>query len=124
MGGAIDDQFFTRLRVMNERFARGVPAVLERLAAARAAFDAAAPDRVLLEEVRAQLHTMAGSASTFGFRVLGQQARALEQRLGVLTAFDAVGEEDWEAWFAGLDAFITWARHDPKAAYYISGLSG
>jgi HPt (histidine-containing phosphotransfer) domain-containing protein len=124
MGGAIDEQFFTRLRVLNERFARGVPAVLERLASARTAFDPAAPDLRLVEEVRAQLHTMAGSASTFGFRVLGQQARALEQRLGVLTAFESVGADDWHAWLASLDAFVTWARHDPKAAYYISGLNG
>jgi HPt (histidine-containing phosphotransfer) domain-containing protein len=124
MGGAIDEPFFTRLRVLNERFASGVPAVLDRLASARAGLDPAAPDQQLLEELRAQLHTLAGSAITFGFRVLGQQARALEQRLGVLTAFESVGAADWQAWLAGLDAFVTWARHDPKAAYYISGLNG
>jgi chemotaxis protein histidine kinase CheA len=123
MREAIDEQFFARLTALNDRFAGDVPAMLARLSDARVRFDAAAPDPALAEELRAVLHTMAGSAATFGYRVLGQQARALEQRLGVLTVFDAVGEADWLAWFAGLDAFVAWARRDPKAAYYIGELS-
>jgi HPt (histidine-containing phosphotransfer) domain-containing protein len=122
MAGTIDEQFFARLTASSDRFASGVQAMLARLSAARAAFDPAVPDPALAEELRAVLHTMAGSAPTFGYRVLGQQARALEQRLGVLTVFEAVREADWQAWFADLDAFVGWARHDPKAAYYISDL--
>jgi HPt (histidine-containing phosphotransfer) domain-containing protein len=120
MPGAIDEQFFARLTASNDRFASGVQEMLARLAAARAAFDPAMPDAGLADELRGVLHTMAGSAATFGYRVLGQQARALEQRLGVLTVFEAVSEADWMAWFAELDAFVGWARRDPKAAYYIS----
>jgi HPt (histidine-containing phosphotransfer) domain-containing protein len=119
MGGGIDKQFFARLKALSERFASDVPAMLERLSATRARFDPAVPDPALAEELRAVLHTMAGSAATFGYRVLGQQARSLEQRLGVLTVFEAVREADWQAWFVELDVFVGWARRDPKAAYYI-----
>jgi HPt (histidine-containing phosphotransfer) domain-containing protein len=114
----VDEQFFARLSTSRERFAHEVPAMLGRLASARAAFDAAMPDRALAEDLRAQLHTIAGSGATFGFRVLGQQARGLEQRLRVLMAFDAVLEADWKAWFDQLDAFVAWGLRDPKAASY------
>jgi len=122
MRGTVDEQFFARLSALNERFASTVPAMLGQLSAARARVAPATPDPAVFEELRAVLHTMAGSAATFGYRVLGQQARALEQRLGVLTVFDAVHEADWQAWLAELDAFVDWARRDPKAAYYISEL--
>jgi hypothetical protein len=41
----------------------------------------------------------------------------LEQRLRVLTTFDAVAPQEWEAWLAELDVFVTWGCVDPKAAY-------
>jgi HPt (histidine-containing phosphotransfer) domain-containing protein len=116
--GRVDEQFFARLSTLRERFAHEVPAMLGRLASARAVFDAAAPDGALAEDLRAQLHTIAGSGATFGFRVLGQQARELEQRLRVLMAFDAVLEADWKAWFDQLDAFVAWGLLNPKAASY------
>jgi hypothetical protein len=56
--------------------------------------------------------------------VLGREARSLEQRLRVLTAFESVGAADWDAWLGALDAFVAWGRHNPKAAYYISELGG
>jgi HPt (histidine-containing phosphotransfer) domain-containing protein len=118
MGGRADEQFFARLSTLGERFADAVPAMLGRLALARTAFDPALPAAPLAEEMRAQLHTLAGSAATFGFRVLGQQARALEQRLRVLMAFDAVLEAEWMAWFDQLDGFVAWGQRNPKAASY------
>jgi HPt (histidine-containing phosphotransfer) domain-containing protein len=118
VGDPVDEQFFARLAVLQDRFAGGVPAMLERLAAARAGFDPGAPDARLVADMQALLHTMAGSAATFNFRVLGQQARALEQRLRVLMAFDTIAEGDWNGWFAGLDEFVAWGTRDPKGAYY------
>ena len=117
-GGPADRQFFARLATLQERFISGVPAVLGRLAAARAAFDPVAPDEQLVAEMQALLHTMAGSAATFNFRVLGHQARALEQRLRVLMAFDTIAEGDWNGWFAELDEFVAWGTRDPKGSYY------
>ena len=117
MSDAVDAEFFTRLSELNDKFAASLPHTLARLAGARTAFDAAHPEQLLVHEMHAILHTLAGSAATFGFRVLGQQARALEQRLRVFTTFDAVAPDDWEAWLAELDVFVAWGRNDPKSAY-------
>jgi len=117
MSNGADAEFFARLAELNDKFAASLPDTLGRVAAARNAFDAAAPAPVLVEQLHAVLHTLAGSSATFGFRLLGQQARMLEQRLRVLTTFDAVAPREWEAWLAELDVFVAWALGDPKAPY-------
>ena len=76
------------------------------------------PGDALVAELHQMLHTIAGSAATFGFRVLGQQARQLEQRLRVLMAFETVSPQDWENWMAGLDQYVAWAEINPKADLY------
>ncbi|HEY6354443.1 MAG TPA: Hpt domain-containing protein, partial [Burkholderiaceae bacterium] len=77
----IDQEFFSRLRALNDKFAASVPATLARLGELRAGFDPNAPDQRQIDELHQILHTIAGSAATFGFRTMGQQARAIEQRL-------------------------------------------
>ena len=121
MATLIDQEFFARLRALNDKFAAGVPDTLARLRAARLAFDPEAPDAALVKEIHQVLHTVAGSAATFGFRALGQQARALEQRLRVLMAFELVAPRDWRDWLAALDQYLAWAALDPKAEDYTSG---
>jgi HPt (histidine-containing phosphotransfer) domain-containing protein len=113
----VDAEFFERLAELNERFAAALPQTLGRLSAARNAFDTARPQRELIEELHAVLHTLAGSSATFGFRALGHHARNIEQRLRVLMTFDALAPEEWDAWLAELDMFIAWAEQDPKGAY-------
>ena len=49
---------------------------------------------------------------------MGQQARALEQRLRVLMAFEVVAARDWENWLASLDDYMAWAGGDPKSDDY------
>ena len=117
MGTGVDAEFFERLAELNDKFAASLPQTLGRLSAVRNAFDVAQPLREHIESLQAILHTLAGSAATFGFRVLGQQARMLEQRLRVLTTFDTVGPEAWQAWLAELDEFVAWGVADPKSAY-------
>lgn len=117
MSADVDVEFFERLSVLNDKFAASLPQTLGRLAEARVRLDPAAPPPDLVGELHAVLHTLAGSAATFGFRALGQQARLLEQRLRVFTTFDAVAPQDWEDWLARLDVFVAWGRRDPKAAY-------
>lgn len=114
MASPIDQDFFARLRALNDKFAAGIPETLARMRAQRRAFDPDAPDSEILRALHETLHTIAGSAATFGFRSFGQQARALEQRLRVLTAFGSVPAGDWQRWLAGLDAYIDWAEKDPK----------
>ena len=117
MSSGADAEFFTRLAELNDRFGASLPQTLGRLSAVRSQFDVARPQPELIDQLHAVLHTLAGSAATFGFRILGQQARMLEQRLRVLTTFDAVAPREWEAWLAELDMFVAWGRRDPKAAY-------
>ncbi len=112
MHGA-DQQFFSRLASASASFDRGLPATLERLATLGAQLDPLAPTATA-EELQAMLHTMAGSAVTFGYRGLGQHARALEQRLRVLTTFESVAVTDWAAWVAELLQFVEAARRDPR----------
>jgi len=117
MSDAADAEFFARLSELNDKFAAGLPHTLGRLTGARAAFVAARPEPALVDEMHAVLHTLAGSAGTFGFHVLGQQARSLEQRLRVFATFDAVAAQEWNAWLAQLDVFVAWGLRDPKSAY-------
>lgn len=118
MATLIDQDFFARLNALNDKFASSVPSTMVRLRDARMRFDVSAPDNGLVAELHQMLHTIAGSAATFGFRVLGQQARQLEQRLRVLMAFDRVSAQDWEGWMAGLDEYVAWAEMNPKADRY------
>jgi len=109
-----DQEFFARLAELNEKFAQRLPGTLDALAVQSrllAGGDRAAP----ADELQSMLHTLAGSAATFGFRGVGHHARLLEQRLRVLRTFEATAPADWHAWGIELDAFIEAARQDPKA---------
>ena len=123
MAPSADTDFFVRLTQANEDFRAGLPATLQRLRDTGAGFDPAAPDAQLAGELQSLLHTLAGAAVTFGFRELGQGARALEQRLRVLTAFELVGEDDWQAWLASLDDFVRSSLAAPAPAYHSAAFS-
>jgi HPt (histidine-containing phosphotransfer) domain-containing protein len=123
MTAPADADFFVRLTQANEDFRAGLPATLRRLGQAGANFDPATPDLALAAELQALLHTLAGAAVTFGFRELGQGGRALEQRLRVLTAFEHVGEDDWQAWLASLDDFVRGGMAAPPPAYHSAAFS-
>lgn len=118
MATLIDQDFFARLNALNDKFASSVPSTMARLRDTRMRFDPSLPDNALVAELHQMLHTIAGSAATFGFRVLGQQARQLEQRLRVLMAFEIVPPQDWQNWMACLDEYVGWAEINPKADQY------
>ena len=117
MATPIDLEFFARLRELNDKFAASIPTTLERLRALRQAFDPEKPDPKLVTDLHQLLHTIAGSAATFGFRGFGQQARSLEQRLRVLMAFEVIAARDWRNWLDSLDQMVVWASIDPKADF-------
>jgi len=114
-----DQQFFARLAELNEKFAARLPSTLQSLAALSQQLDRAGEPGFdaapAASEVQAMLHTLAGSAATFGFRGLGNHARLLEQRLRVLRAFDVVAATEWRAWRVELDEYIRIAGRDPKS---------
>lgn len=118
MATLIDEAFFARLNALNDKFAAGIPATLARLRLQRLAIDPASPDEAAIKELHQVLHTIAGSAATFGFRAFGHQARSLEQRLRVLMAFETIAAGDWTRWLEGLDAYIAWAEIDPRAEVF------
>jgi len=119
----VDTDFFVRLTQANADFRAGLPSTLRRLGAAGADFDPATPAPQLAAELQSLLHALAGAAVTFGFRELGQGARALEQRLRVLTAFELVGEDDWQAWLSALDEFVRSGLAAPEPAYHSAAFS-
>ena len=121
MATPIDQDFFARLRALNDKFAASIPDTLARMRNARRAFDPEAPDQAAINALHETLHTIAGSAATFGFRSFGLKARALEQRLRVLMAFDAVPAGDWKRWLEALDWYLDWAEIDPKADQIATG---
>lgn len=121
MATLVDQEFFARLNALNDKFAASVPDTLARLRGHRLAFNPEQPDPDVVKELRQMLHTIAGSAATFGFRVFGQEARNLEQRLRVLTAFDTIAADDWRRWLEALDTYLAWADVDPRADQYPSG---
>jgi chemotaxis protein histidine kinase CheA len=118
MATLIDQDFFARLRLLNDKFATGVPDTLARMGTLRGAFNPQAPDPQLVADLHQVLHTVAGSAATFGFRNMGHHTRALEQRLRVLMAFEVVAPRDWENWLSSLDQYMAWAARDPKSDDY------
>ncbi|HEX8476740.1 MAG TPA: Hpt domain-containing protein [Telluria sp.] len=115
MASPIDQEFFARLRALNDKFAASIPETLARMRQQRSAFDPAAPNEETIKTLREILHTIAGSAATFGFRVFGQKARELEQRLRVLTSFAAVPADNWQRWLDDLDDYLAWADKNPRA---------
>jgi HPt (histidine-containing phosphotransfer) domain-containing protein len=111
--GRPETDFFARLRVQEAAFSAGLPAMLAAIAA-RHDRAAAVPTSACAGALQQALHTLAGCAATFGYARLGQEARALEQRLRVLQAFDCVPAVDWTAWFDQLDAMVKWALVAPR----------
>ena len=118
MATLADQAFFARLKELNEKFAAGVPAMLERLRTLLALLDAAAPATVVIGEIHQELHTIAGSAATFGFPAFGQQARNLEQQLRVLMAASTIDAAAWALWMGKLDVYLAWSAADPRREHY------
>jgi HPt (histidine-containing phosphotransfer) domain-containing protein len=106
----LETDFFARLRLQDAAFSAGLPGMLAQLAALHAP---GLPTPASSSALQHQLHTLSGCAATFGYRRLGREARALEQRLRVMQAFEAVPEVDWREWFTQLSAMIAWASVDP-----------
>ncbi|MGQ7959937.1 diguanylate cyclase [Pseudomonas sp. SP16.1] len=81
-GNAIPEALRKHLEQLGEQFAERLRRELPQLAEqAERLLEADETQRpCLLQAVREQLHRLAGSAGTFGFSQLGQQARELEQQ--------------------------------------------
>ncbi|WP_338761675.1 Hpt domain-containing protein [Massilia sp. METH4] len=113
MAAPRDPDYRDHLQALADRFGASVPARMEAIAGALAAAGMA-PGREQLEAVQQALHTVAGSAGSFGFTVLGEEARRLEQAVRPLLA----GEPGWPELVPRIQAYLAWASHDPKSVTY------
>ena len=119
MATPVDPEFRARLQVLNDKFAATVPVTMEKIRLALEACrahgdDAAMPPAAAIDHLHELLHGVAGSAATFGFPVLGQQARRIEQMVRVVMA----GQCGWQAVIPEVQQLLRWAAHDPRAESY------
>ena len=125
MATLVDPDFRARLGALNDKYAAAVPGLMASIELVLQQCEAAGPDGPATPQLTAlhkSLHTVAGSAATFGFPVLGQQCRLLEQQLRLLTAqpdgADAV-RSAWPALSRQTRQLLAWAAVDAKAATYV-----
>jgi HPt (histidine-containing phosphotransfer) domain-containing protein len=103
---ALGPSFQERFAALEREWKQQLPAKLHdaqrRLQACRA--DPA--DSLELEELHRLLHTLAGSAGTFGLRELGSAARAIEHELDRVTALPLRSGADFDAADRALQALV------------------
>lgn len=131
MATPLDPDYRAHLQRLSDMFAASIPARMAAIAAALAAAGTH-PGRQQLELLHGALHTVAGSAGSFGFKVLGDQARRLEQAVrGLMDRLEnpaahgmAEGLSDplpgWMALVPQVHAYLDWASDDPLSTTYLT----
>ena len=116
MTAPTDTDFRARLAALNVKFAATVPGTMEKIALAlgRCRADGAVPTSASLHELHELLHGVAGSAGTFGFATLGQEARRIEQQVRMVMKEGA----GWDTVPAQIEQLLAWAARDAGAAEY------
>jgi chemotaxis protein histidine kinase CheA len=82
----MNPSFQERFEALCRDWRRQLPQRLQEIQARLAACRAAPDDADGLRELHRLLHTLAGSAGTFGLDALGEQARAIEHAVDALLA--------------------------------------
>ena len=118
MATLIDPDFRARLRALNDKYAAGVPALMQAIAQAQAACDSEGPRLEPLTALHRSLHTVAGSAATFGFAALGQECRRIEQLVRTLLNTPGQVLAEWPAVSAQVAALLRWAERDAAATHF------
>ncbi len=113
MAQPADPAFRQHLQALGEKYRASIP---QRMAAIATALDGAgdAPTAGALDTLHESLHVVAGSAGSFGFTVLGEQARRLEQ----LVRQVAAGDTAWESVPGQVRAYLAWAADDPQGVAF------
>ncbi|TYQ19842.1 UNVERIFIED_ORG: Hpt domain-containing protein [Zoogloea ramigera] len=120
MNASTDPDFRARLAALNAKFAATVPGTMDKIAQALAACRAsasagcAAPSAAALHQLHELLHGVAGSAGTFGFATLGQEARRIEQQVRTVMKEGA----GWELIPVQVDRLLAWAARDASATEF------
>jgi chemotaxis protein histidine kinase CheA len=114
----LDPNYRAHLQALGDMFAASVPARMAAIADALVPAGAP-PDREQLARLQAALHTVAGSAGSFGFTVLGEQARRLEQAVRGLMNEHGGNMAGWTELLPQIQAYLDWASDDPRATTYL-----
>ncbi|EJO94484.1 response regulator receiver modulated diguanylate cyclase [Ectopseudomonas mendocina DLHK] len=103
-GNGIPQSLQQHLHQLGEQFAERLRQELPQLAQQAQQLPEASDEqrRQLLRALRDQLHRLAGSAGTFGFDTLGQQARELEQQAELWLERQLRQQQDLDAFIAAL----------------------
>ena len=102
-----DPAYQDRLQALRDKYAASVP---ERMAAIRDALALCQGDLTPphIDQLHHALHSVAGSAGSFGFHALGNEARRIEQLVrGVMEA-----GKSWDGIDAAVQALLHWADKD------------
>jgi diguanylate cyclase (GGDEF)-like protein len=109
-----EDFLAAKLRELSERYAKTIPDKLASLDQALRACQADPLDLNKIKHLHAQLHTMAGSAGTFGFIVLGKSAAMIERGIVSLIESGQWTADRLLAVALKIDALLAWATVDPQ----------
>ncbi|SFG82272.1 Hpt domain-containing protein [Duganella sp. CF458] len=107
MATAADPDYHDRLQALRDKYAASVP---ERMAAIRNALVLCQGSLIPphIEQLHHALHSVAGSAGSFGLAALGDEARRIEQMVrGVMEA-----DAPWLGIEAATHALLQWADKD------------
>lgn len=111
MAQPADPHFQDRLQALRDKYAASVP---ERMAAIRdglALCVTAGQTPPNVEQLHHALHSVAGSAGSFGLHVLGNEARRIEQLVRAVME----GKGAWDGIEAAVQALLQWADKDFRA---------
>ncbi|HEV7816660.1 MAG TPA: Hpt domain-containing protein [Janthinobacterium sp.] len=120
MATLIDRDFRARLRALGDQYAASVPGLMAAIEQALLRCEAKGLKAENLAALQKQLHTIAGSAGTFGFGALGQECRRLEQQARRMAAQPDAGAAGWPALTAQIRQLLRWAAVDPRADSYVA----
>ncbi|WP_312440555.1 Hpt domain-containing protein [Janthinobacterium sp.] len=120
MATLIDPDFRARLRALNEKYAAGVPALMQAIGDAQQRCDVEGPREEQLTALHRALHAVAGSAATFGFAALGQECRRIEQLVRQLLNEPGSVQAEWPPLSAQVGDLLRWAAMDPAATHFVA----
>ena len=95
-----------KLKVLELMFLGKLPGRLAEIEQALEQFLAAPEDKEALQLMHRLLHTMAGTAGTFGFNEVGEAARLYDNQLKALLAGEAWTPEMYQSFAAELTAYV------------------
>jgi HPt (histidine-containing phosphotransfer) domain-containing protein len=113
-----DPNFRDRLNALSEKYGATIPATMAAISTALSHCCNAGADEQTLHRLHELLHGVAGSAATFGYPVLGTEARRLEQEVRPLLGKRPVDIAHWDTLAGMVAQYLSWAARDPKASEY------